>query len=162
MKQYSVKQYSMKQYIYIYTYPRTAQRHEHERSVHTTRINHRPATPQNHCSRERGRGMAASTSSGRQLSSYMLAESKGVAVQCCYGPHVGSGGGGACHLAMLLTFRRRHHERGRAFHRTYPTCRTRWTTRSCRPLAGHCAQSRPRAAPGTCLLELEPSRRRRR
>ena len=39
MKQYSVKQYSMKQYIYVYTHGRH-RRHEHERSVHTTRINH--------------------------------------------------------------------------------------------------------------------------
>ena len=54
MKQYSVKQYSMKQYIYVYTHG-LHRRHEHERSVHTTRINHRPATPQNHCSRERKR-----------------------------------------------------------------------------------------------------------
>jgi hypothetical protein len=56
MKQYSVKEYSMKQYcIYTYTHGRH-RRHEHERSVHTTRINQRPATPQNHCSWERNGG----------------------------------------------------------------------------------------------------------
>ena len=42
-------------YIYIYPRTRTGDTNEHERSVHTTRINHRPATPQNHCSRERER-----------------------------------------------------------------------------------------------------------
>ena len=151
MKQYSVKQYSMKQYIYIYIYPRTAQTtRARAKCAHNTH-----QSPPGHSTKPLLTGAGEEWQQARRQGGSCRRtcwRNRKVAVHCCGGPHVGSGGGGACHLAMLLTFRRRHHKRGRAFHRTYPTCRTRWTTWSCRPLAGHCAQSRPRAAPGTYCI----------
>ena len=69
-------------YIYIYTHGRH-RRHESTSEVCTQHASITARPLHKTTAHGSGRGMAASTSSGRQLSSYMLAESKGRCALLC-------------------------------------------------------------------------------